>query len=202
MELFGCSSVAVFRPRQAWHGALVFANIQRSQVEAPELQELQEPVCLRPAQSRRLRVFRPSAQSPAARATCRQLVELRCRVSAGAHGLRKDRELHAMQAWVAQFGCLFMKIPSHTCAGRTPPVPVTEPVTTLAEPTAAWRLLSSDLRPFECQKRLLDRDATSPPRTAEFGDPFFLQVASECAVQAFHSPLFAGGGVPRVVVFP
>ncbi|CAE7042213.1 unnamed protein product, partial [Symbiodinium sp. KB8] len=53
----------------AWHGALVFANIQRSQVEAPELRELQEPVCLRPVQS------------------------------------------------------------------RTPPVPVTEPVTTLAEPT-------------------------------------------------------------------
>ncbi|CAE7555856.1 unnamed protein product, partial [Symbiodinium necroappetens] len=65
---------------QAWHGALVFANIQRSQVEAPELQELQEPVCLRPVQSA---VFQPVL----------------------------------------------------TAYARTPPVPVTEPVTTLAEPT-------------------------------------------------------------------
>ena len=121
----------------------------------------------------------PAAQSPAVplhqRSSLKNM-ELRCRVSAGAHRLRKDWELHAMEAWqpTAHFGICHPM--SHACAGRTPRVPVTEPVTTLAEPTVAWRLLSSDLT---CGDPFLDRDPSSSPRSAEFGDPFLCQVAPE-----------------------
>ncbi|CAE6927868.1 unnamed protein product [Symbiodinium sp. CCMP2592] len=78
---------------QAWHGALVFANIQRSQFEGPELQE---PVCLRPEQ-------RPP--------------------------------------------CCAVFQPVLTAYARTPRVPVTEPVTTLAEPTT--RALHREARNLE-----------------------------------------------------